>query len=260
MAQSSRSRPCFASCEVFAAPSVFGFQLSTFRVQPPTVFPLYDENRRHRTPVVVFLFIILCVGLTIYEYVLSEAALERFLRTWAMTPAHLRLGASREVWLTTVTSMFLHGGLAHLAGNCWFLWIFGNNVEDRLGHVRFVLFYLLTGLAAAAAQFVADPGSRHLMLGASGAISGVLGAYLRHFPKAIIITLTPLWFAPLLPIPAFVFIVLWFAFQIWSGLGSIGIADLSGGVAWWAHCGGFLAGFFLAQPLAPRKKPARPKS
>lgn len=218
------------------------------------MLPLYDETPHRRTPIVVVTIIAACVGVTVYQYYLwlahSEARVDRFMYTWGLVPAQLRPGAPAEVWWTTLTSMFLHGGWGHLAGNCWFLWLFGNNVEDRLGHLRFTVFYAVTGLAAAGAQFVFAPGSTTVMVGASGAISGVLGAYFRYLPRSIIITLTPLWFAPLLPIPAFVFMLLWFGFQIWNGIADW-LPSLSGGVAWWAHVGGFVAGALLARPFAP---------
>jgi membrane associated rhomboid family serine protease len=148
-------------------------------------------------------------------------------------------------WLTVLTHMFMHGGVLHLLGNVWFLWIFGGNVEDRLGTFRYLLFYAATGVAAGAAQIAAGPSSALPMLGASGAISGVLGGYLILFPTAFVWTLVP-WIVPILPVPAVVFLVLWFVLQAYNGLGSLldgSAAD--GGVAWWAHAGGFAAGVGL---------------
>jgi len=220
------------------------------------MLPLYDETPHRRTPVIVLLFIGVCLVVTGYEYTLPEARLAHFVDTWGLVPARMRPEAPPEAWWTILTSMFLHGGWGHVAGNCWFLWLFGNNIEDRLGHARFIVFYLVAGLAAAAAQFLFAPNSAIAMVGASGAISGILGAYLRYFPKSIIVTLTPVWFAPLLPIPAFVFILVWFGFQIWNGIGEVTFPKLSGGIAWWAHIGGFLAGYALARPLAPKKRRA----
>ena len=147
-------------------------------------------------------------------------------------------------WLTIVTHMFLHGGFAHLLGNGWFLWVFGRSVEDRLGAGRFLLLYLLAGVAAAALQMLAAPDSPLPMIGASGAISGVLGAYLVLFPTAWIYALVP-WIVPIVPIPALVFLVLWFVVQAFNGFGALLDSRLGGGVAWWAHAGGFAAGMGL---------------
>lgn len=143
-------------------------------------------------------------------------------------------------WRTVLTHMFLHGGVLHLLGNVWFLWIFGGNVEGRIGWWRYLLLYLLAGFAAAAAQVAVGPFSTVPMIGASGAISGVLGAYLVLFPKAFVWTLVP-WIVPILPVPAVVFLVLWFVMQAYNGVGAL-LSGASGGVAWWAHAGGFAAG------------------
>ena len=157
-------------------------------------------------------------------------------------------------WLRTLTHMFLHGGWFHLLSNMWFLWIFGDNVEERLGRGRFVVLYLVAGLASLATQIVASPASGLTMVGASGAISGVLGAYLVFFPRAEIITLVPIGFLPLLfSVPAKLFLIYWIGLQVVSGL----IAPGAVGVAWWAHVGGFVAGFALARPLAPPSPPYR---
>ena len=147
-----------------------------------------------------------------------------------------------QQWLTVLTHLFIHGGVLHLLGNMWFLWIFGGNVEDRIGSFRFLLFYAVVGGAAAAAQIAAGPGSALPMVGASGAISGVLGAYLILFPTAFVWSLVP-WIVPILPVPAVVFLVLWFVMQAYNGVGSLLAGTSSGGgVAWWAHAGGFVAG------------------
>ncbi len=147
-----------------------------------------------------------------------------------------------EPWQTVLTHMFLHGGVLHLLGNVWFLWVFGGNVEGRIGSLRFLILYLLAGFAAAAAQVAVGPFSTVPMVGASGAISGVLGAYLILFPTAFVWTLVP-WVVPILPVPAVVFLVLWFVMQAYNGVGSLlSGAGAGGGVAWWAHAGGFAAG------------------
>lgn len=199
------------------------------------------------------LLIAACLGVFGYEVALmlgDEGRFEAWMTTHALVPARLLAGwADPLQWQTVATSMFLHGGVAHVLGNCWFLWVFGNNVEDRLGHVGFVLFYLVTGAAAAAAQVLAESGSRVPMVGASGAISGVLGAYFIFFPRAWVISLVP-WIVPVLPIPAVIFLLLWFLVQAYAGVGSL-LAGTTGqgGVAWWAHAGGFVAGAGLAMML-----------
>lgn len=164
----------------------------------------------------------------------------------ALVPARLIAGwTDGEQWLTLLTHQFLHGGLMHVAGNCWFLWIFGNNVEDRLGPVRYLLSYLVCGVAAAALQIAVEPSSTVPMVGASGAISGVLGAYFILLPTSWIVTLVP-WVVPVLPVPAFVFLILWFALQAVNGFGVLTGGTAGEGVAWWAHAGGFAAGACLA--------------
>src|ERR1043166_8739962 len=148
-------------------------------------------------------------------------------------------------WTTVVSHMFLHGSVLHLLGNMWFLWIFGGNVEGRLGAFRFLLFYLLAGIAAAAAQVAVGPLSPLPMIGASGAISGVLGAYLVLFPTSFIWSLVP-WIVPILPVPAVVFLVLWFVLQAYNGLGALLTGTAAGGgIAWFAHAGGFAAGMAM---------------
>ena len=139
----------------------------------------------------------------------------------------------------------MHGGWLHLLGNCWFLWIFADNVEDRLGHIRFLLFYLLCGLGAGILHFLFNAGSLLPAVGASGAISGILGAYFVLFPYSRVLTVIPIFFFwRIVELPAFVFLGLWFIFQFFSGLLSIG-SSFAGGVAWWAHVGGFIIGILL---------------
>jgi membrane associated rhomboid family serine protease len=158
-----------------------------------------------------------------------------------------------ERFLPLFTSMFLHGGWFHLIGNMLYLWIFGDNIEDRLGHGRFVLFYILCGLAAAFTQIYINPTSRIPMVGASGAVAGVLGAYLVLFPHSRIIALIPiLFFMQIAEIPAFIFLVFWFLMQFLNGAVAITGAP-AGGVAWWAHIGGFVSGMALVY-LVPRRK------
>jgi membrane associated rhomboid family serine protease len=164
-----------------------------------------------------------------------------------------RVCGEKSPLLSLLTSMFLHGGLLHIAGNMLYLWVFGNNVEDRLGHAGFVVFYLLAGVAAAYAQAWSSPDSVIPMIGASGAIAGTLGAYLVMFPRARIVTLIPLFFfLQLAELPAVVVLGFWFVLQAFQGVGSLG-ADV-GGVAWWAHIGGFVFGAAVAL-LFYRRRP-----
>jgi membrane associated rhomboid family serine protease len=157
---------------------------------------------------------------------------------------------------TPFTSMFIHGGWLHLLGNMWFLHIFGDNVEDALGRARYVMFYVLCGLLAAVGQILIDPESKIPMVGASGAIAGVLGAYYRLFPRARVVTLIPIFFfITVRELPAVFFIVLWFAMQLLEGLGSLGNAAQGGGVAFFAHIGGFLGGLLLVTAFGgPRNR------
>lgn len=219
------------------------------------MFPLYDDNPHRRTPLVVIWFILLNLAVMAIESLQgSPRALELFVWRWGLVPAALWHAPDLHVWFTPLTSMFLHGGWLHLAGNCWFLWLFGNNIEDRLGHLAFIAFYLLGGLGAAALQVAIAPGSLVPMIGASGAISAVLGAYMRYFPRAPVYTLIPFWLAPIVPVPAFVFILVWFALQFWNGVGTVFATGMTGGVAWWAHIGGFATGFALAPLMAPPRR------
>jgi membrane associated rhomboid family serine protease len=158
-------------------------------------------------------------------------------------------------WLTPITSMFLHGGWMHILGNALFLWVFGNNIEDSMGHGRFLAFYLLCGLAAAAAHLVVEPASPIPTVGASGAISGVLGAYLVLYPRVRVKTIVPIFvFFTVLRLPAWGILLLWFAYQLLGGLPQLLQVrpEASGGVAFWAHIGGFLAGVLLVKPFENR--------
>ncbi len=173
---------------------------------------------------------------------------------WALTQSPF-LG-----FLTLITSMFLHGGFFHLLGNVWFLWVFGNNVEDRLGHGRFLLFYILCGIAAGLAHWFVSQESLVPTIGASGAIGGVLGAYIVLFPHARVLTFIPLFiFLLLREIPAWIFLGIWFLFE-WIGAQSIFFSENRevGGIAHWAHIGGFLAGFFLVRIFTKRYGSSRP--
>jgi rhomboid family protein len=226
------------------------------------MFPLKDDLPTRSTPFVTVGLIALNVVAFLYQLSLQTGgsqegvrAAEAFVMEFGLVPCRLT-GACPTVAdlpspvLTIFTSMFLHGGLFHIAGNMLYLWIFGNNVEDTLGHGRFLCFYLAAGVAAAATQTLAGPGSHVPMIGASGAISGVLGAYILLFPHANVLTLVVFgFFWRLVRIPALIVLGLWMVVQILNGLGSLGAG---GGVAWFAHIGGFVAGMGLLPLLRPR--------
>ena len=200
------------------------------------MIPLRDIIPSRTTPVVTITLIAINVLVFLYELSLGRAV-DAFTLYWGLVPAAFS-------WVTVVTSMFLHGGFMHVAGNMLYLWIFGDNVEDRMGHGRFLVFYLLCGVAAALAQTITQPDSVIPMVGASGAIAGVMGAYFVLYPRSRIVTLIPLFFFfQVIEVPAIVFLGIWFLMQFISGLGSIvTVAGSTGGIAFWAHVAGFVAG------------------
>ena len=227
------------------------------------MFPLKDDNPSESAPVVTVALIVLNALFFVYQISLEAGgadgarAGQAFIEEFGLVPCRLT-GACRvgpelpSPILTIFTSMFMHGGLFHIGGNMLYLWIFGNNVEDTLGHGRYLLFYLLSGVAAALAQAAIGPSSMVPMVGASGAVSGVLGAYLLLFPHAHVTTLIILgFFFRLVHIPAMVVLGFWIVLQVLNGLGSFGS---SGGVAFFAHIGGFLVGMGLLYVLKPRAR------
>jgi rhomboid family protein len=213
------------------------------------MIPLRSTQRVYSVAVVTATLIAMNVLIFLYQASMSPRGFQAFVYQWGIVPdaisGHLQ---------TLVTSMFLHGGWMHLLGNMLFLWVYGRNVEDLLGSGRFLAFYLLCGLAAAVVQVVAAPFSRIPTIGASGAIAGVMGAYLIKFPRARIVTLIPIFiFITTMEIPAWAMLIWWFFIQLFSGFGSLASADYTGGgVAWFAHIGGFLAGMLLVRMFAPR--------
>ncbi len=215
------------------------------------MFPIRDHNPSERTPFVTWALIIANVIIFLSYYPAlsgSDAQLMGFYSDWAMVPREVLGGKDGH---TVVTSMFLHGGWMHLIGNMLFLWIFGDNMEDLLGHVGFLLFYLASGVAAAAGQILADPASGIPMVGASGAIAGVMGGYLLMFPRARIDVLVILIIIfKIFTVPAWLMLGLWFALQLASGVAT---DAATGGVAYWAHAGGFVAGVVLVLPLWLRR-------
>src|SRR6478672_817917 len=240
------------------------------------IFPLYDDNSdRTTTPIVNY--ILIAINILVFVFLQQLGTNDKFTYAFSTVPEEIRTGrdirtADRvveapvtgqqlllpglqpppfSVYLTLIISMFMHGGIAHIAGNMLFLWIFGDNVEDRLGHVRYLIFYLLTGVLASLAHvlstimFAVDQSSLLVpSLGASGAISGVLGAYLVLHPKRRV---TVILFRFLTDVPAYVAVGIWFAFQLISGLGMLGGGSQQGGVAYAAHIGGFIAGVALVK-------------
>ena len=204
-------------------------------------FPYKDDNPRILFPFVTYTIIGINSLVFIYQYlILPPESLGDIISTYALTPTTPSV-------ITVFTSMFMHGGLMHIIFNMWFLWIFGDNIESVLGHKRYVLFYLLCGVGAALAQIQINTGSQIPMVGASGAIAGVLGAYLIRFPRATVHVLVILIiFITFIRVPAMVVIGIWFLSNLTAGLGTLGVEE-TGGTAWFAHLGGFVSGVVLNQ-------------
>jgi membrane associated rhomboid family serine protease len=223
------------------------------------LIPLRDINPRYSTPFVTVCLIALNTVVFIYQFLLGPAAGQQLVFIYGMVPARIEWALARpdvtltDAFLPLLTSTFLHGGWLHLIGNMWFLWVFGDNIEDRLGHLRYLLFYLVCGLGAGLIHTLFNLDSRIPAVGASGAISGVLGAYMVIFPRSRVVTLIPLlFFFFTVELRAVVLLGFWFLIQTFSGIASLG-GSQAGGVAWWAHIGGFLLGVVLAKTL-PRKR------
>jgi len=220
------------------------------------MIPLKDNIRSSRIPLITIGLIVINVLVYLNQLTLPPRAAVRFVYLYGLIPVEIAGGELLvqhpvPLYGTILTSMFVHGGLFHLAGNMLYLWIFGDNVEDRLGRFRFLLFYLLSGLAAAAAQILSDPHSKIPMVGASGAISGVLGAYLLLYPHARVVTLVFFgWLVRVIEIRALIVLGFWIVVQLVSGLLTWGAQV--GGVAWFAHVGGFVAGLVMVIPLRRR--------
>lgn len=227
------------------------------------MFPIRDHNRSGIVPYVTVTLIVLNSMAFLYELSLGPA-LERFLLRYGLVPILVsnfhripEIGFL-DVAKTFVTSMFLHGGWFHIIGNMWYLWIFGDNVEDRLGHGRFLAFYLACGIAAGLVHYGLNPSSKLPTIGASGAVAGVLGAYFLCFPRARVdILIFFVFFIQIVTVPAAFVLFLWFVLQLFNGAASLGAGtDVGGGVAWWAHIGGFLCGALLLRIL-PRRRRSR---
>jgi membrane associated rhomboid family serine protease len=212
------------------------------------MIPLRDNVHAHHYPLVNVALIWVNVAVFLYEFSLGPH-LEEFFSLYAVVPRQILTGTSPEGLLPLLTSMFLHGGFLHLAGNMLFLWIFGDNVEDKLGHLRYLFFYLFCGLAASAAHVFVNQESMVPSVGASGAIAGVLGGYMLMFPQARVAALVFFFlFIDVIELPAVLYIGFWFVMQLFNGVASLPGAHLmQGGVAWWAHVGGFVAGFLFVK-------------
>ncbi|HEY3247407.1 MAG TPA: rhomboid family intramembrane serine protease [bacterium] len=220
------------------------------------MIPLRDDNPSSSRPITTYLIIAICTVVFLYMLNLgSEQRVEAFVITWGATPAEITgrvAGAQVHGYETIISSMFMHGGWLHLIGNMLYLWIFGDNVEDLMGHVGYGVFYVVAGVAATLTHVLFNPGSTVPLVGASGAIAGVLGAYLVLFPRARILSLVPFGFySRVVEVPAIYFLPIWFLLQF-----ALGFADTAGsgsGVAWLAHVGGFVTGAVLALIFVRRR-------
>jgi membrane associated rhomboid family serine protease len=218
------------------------------------VFPLRDTVRARSFPIVNWALLAANVVVFILMTSGGPGGFERLTLRFALIPAELSLSRPLEFG-TIFTSMFMHGSWFHLLSNMWTLYIFGDNIEDRMGSSRYLVFYLLAGLAAAVLQIYFAPNSSVPTLGASGAIAGVLGAYLLLYPRGRVITLIPIFILPwFVELPAFLFLGVWFLSQLSSGLLSLGAAGDFGGIAWWAHIGGFVFGLVTVYLFVQRRR------
>jgi membrane associated rhomboid family serine protease len=220
------------------------------------MIPVRDANKSHSFPIVTVIIIGLNLLVWLFEVSLGPAGLELFVKAYGFVPAHFinfsehAGGFLGNALIPIFASLFMHGSWMHVIGNMWFLWIFGDNVEDRLGHLKYLVFYLLCGVAASIFHLAFNPNSMVPTIGASGAVSGVLGAYIIKFPHARILTVIPgRRQTRYTRVPAYIFIGLWIGFQFIRGVATLGVYDANaGGVAYWAHIGGFFIGmglFFL---------------
>jgi membrane associated rhomboid family serine protease len=220
------------------------------------MFPLYDTARSYTFPLINLTLILANVLAFLYELQMGPNALVGFIFTWGLVPAHLMSDPTNN-WNTIYSSMFLHGGWFHILSNMWILFIFGDNVEGRMGKMKYLIFYLLSGTAAALLQTYILPSSQVPMIGASGAIAGVLGAYLVLFPRSRVASLVPIFFIfTIIEIPAVIFLIFWFFSQIYSGLFSLQGGGGSG-IAWWAHIGGFAFGLIMSFFFANKRRTYR---
>jgi membrane associated rhomboid family serine protease len=213
------------------------------------MIPLRDEIPTRNIPIINYAFIAINVIVFIFQILLGPYE-EAIVYEFALIPYHFTSGIGLGDITDIFTSMFMHAGLAHIGGNMLYLWIFGDNVEDRMGRVRYIIFYLTGGLVASLAHIITNPGSQIPTVGASGAIAAVLGAYLVLYPQSRVLTLVPLgFFIRMTMVPAVLVLGVWFVLQLFQGVLTIGGPDV-GGVAFWAHIGGFISGVVLAKIFA----------
>ena len=230
------------------------------------MIPIRDTIPSRNPPIVTSLLIAANVLVFIFELMLPEHRLQEFFYFFGIVPKRFThpqwaqfVGFPIDDYWPFLTSMFLHGGWLHIIGNMWTLWIFGDNVEDRMGPLRFLIFYLLCGIAAGIVHVITNPESTIPTVGASGAIAGVMGAYLVLFPFSRVIVMVPIFFWPFFfELPAVTFLLIWYLTQLWSGTFALASVQDVGGVAWWAHVGGFVAGLvlhrFFCQPTVRRRR------
>ena len=222
------------------------------------MLPLWDSLARRRRANVTSALIVVIAAVFFAQVVAHLARLEDWERRFVLVPELWCKGwQTWPGWMPVFSSSLLHGGVAHVAGNLWFLWVFGRSLEEHVGGFRFALIYAFGAAGAALAHIASDPGSTIPVVGASGAISAVMGAYFVLLPTRWIVTLVP-WIVPILPVPAVVFLLLWFAMQFAQGMDTLGHQS-GGGVAWWAHAGGFVVGAVLAALLAGSKSAPKTK-
>ncbi len=230
------------------------------------MFPIKDTIPSREFPIVTWALIIINSLVFLFETTLSKEQLEALFYYFGVVPARYShpewavvFGLPIDNYWPFITNMFLHGGWTHIISNMWTLYLFGDNVEDRMGHLRFLVFYLLCGIAASITHFVFNIHSTVPALGASGAIAGVMGAYFILFPHSRVITLVPIFFLPyFIEIPAFVYLGVWFITQLFSGTFSLASASTGGGIAWWAHIGGFVVGILLLPIFKKKQDQYRP--
>jgi membrane associated rhomboid family serine protease len=223
------------------------------------MFPLRDNIRSYRKPHITRAIVILNALIYIIQFIMPEKINRMIIYNYGFIPLRFARDImsrqfSAQNFIPLATSAFLHGSWAHLIGNMWTLWIFGDNIEDRLGHFRFAVFYILSGAVAMGFHFLFNAGSSIPAIGASGAIAGVMGAYFVLFPHSRIITLVPIFIIPFfIRVPALIYLAIWFFMQVYSGTINSILGGAGSGVAWWAHIGGFVSGIVLLKLLYPER-------